>query len=249
MTDGVVTFVDEYGNDVDYKRYAYRVPAFLEAYPPKGGYQVDIDITDLLSFQTGLLSLLREAVIAGKKPADVGLPGIERIVSTLVCAAKLRDAQGRVLRSARASMRVVEHKDFEILETAANQRLLAALGFGGEVFNKDEDADLRAQGLHLSAGSATPPPAAAELRTTPANASLTFADESSPADGTSADHAEEDCEVTEAERRQVENLAKRVGQPTPSLRSRAEVKAARSRLGALDRQRRSASARPREAHS
>lgn len=246
MNDPIVTFSDNDEHEVSYKRYSARLPAFLKAYPPTSGYRVVVEQTDLLSLQKGRLSLLREAIIAGKKPSDVGLPGIERDVNILVCTSKLLDSQDKIVRSASASKHVIEYKDFEKLETAANQRLLASLGFGGEVFDEDEDADLRDQGLLKDAGTAE------SLPGTPANSvasrpSLTFADDAR-ASGASSDPSDEDAEVTEAERRQVENLAKRVGQPVPSLRSRAEVKAARSRLGALDRQRRSASARPQEAH-
>lgn len=247
MTERFVTFTDEAGNDVRYKRYAARLPAFLEMYSPRNGYRVEIERTDLLSQQKGRLSLLREAIIAGKKPSDVGLPGIERDVSILVCTAKLLDPQNQVVRSASAAMHVIEHKDFETLETAANQRLLAVLGFGGEVFNADEDADLRAQGL-LARPDAGEPSGAPASSAGSSGSPLTFAEESAvgtPSSGTTDDEAS----VTEAERRQVENLARRVGQPIPTLKTRADVKAARSQLGALDRQRRSANGRPAEANS
>lgn len=248
MNDPIVTFCDDDEHEVSYKRYSARLPDFLKAYPPTSGYRVVVEQTDLLSLQKGRLSLLREAIIAGKKPSDVGLPGIERDVNILVCTSKLLDSQDKIVRSASASKHVIEYKDFEKLETAANQRLLASLGFGGDVFDEDEDADLRDQGLRTDAGTAESAPGTPAPRSTASRPSLTFADDAR-ASNASSDPSDEDAEVTEAERRQVENLAKRVGQPVPSLRSRAEVKAARSRLGALDRQRRGASARPQEAHS
>lgn len=247
MTERFVTFTDVGGNDVRYQRYAARLPAFLEMYSPQNGYRVEIERTDLLSQQKGRLSLMREAVIAGKKPSDVGLPGIERDVSILVCTAKLLDPQNQVVRSASAAMQVIEHKDFETLETAANQRLLAVLGFGGDVFNEDEDADLRAQGHSVRPRAEEPPGAPASSAGT-SGPPRSFAQET--ATGTcSSDTTDEEASVTEAERRQVENLARRVGQPVPTLKTRADVKAARSQLGALDRQRRSANGRPAEAQS
>jgi hypothetical protein len=248
MTESVVTFVDDYGDDVQYKRYAARLPDFLKAYPPADGYRVEIERTDLLSQQKGLLSLLREAIIAGKKPSDVGIPGIERIVNVLVCTAKLLSPQNQVIRSASASMNISEHKDFETLETAANQRLIAALGFGGEVFNQDEDADLRAQGREVRPSAADPAPSGESERSTPSSgAPLSFAEDTSRDRPASLGADPQEDGVTEAERRQIENLARRVGAPVPTLRTRADVKAARQQLSAKDRERRGAGTRPLEA--
>jgi len=42
---------------------------------------------------------------------------------------------------------IQSYKDLEILETAVRQRLLAALGFGGEVLDTDETQDQADQGL------------------------------------------------------------------------------------------------------
>ena len=227
-------------SDVLYRRYAARLPAFLEAYSPKEGYRVEISRTDLLSLQTGRLSLLREAIIAGKKPSDVGLPGIESDVNTLVCTARLLDPQGQVVRSGSAAMQVLEYKDFEKLETAANQRLLAALGMGGEVFNEDEDADLRAQGLKPVANIPTPTQTASV--DAPSQSDPQSFAEVSTSDPGVADPSDDDASVTAAERRQIENLARRVGVEVPALKTRADVKHARRQLSALDRQRRSAGA-------
>lgn len=247
MTDSVVTFVDDFGNDVQYKRYAARLLEFLKAYPPADGYRVEIERTDLLSQQKGLLSLLREAIIAGKKPSDVGIPGIERIVNVLVCTAKLLNPQNQVVKSASAAMNISEHKDFETLETAANQRLIAALGFGGEVFNEDEDADLRSQGREVRSGATDSAPSREPERTTsPSSAPLSFAEAPAKDKPVPGGDSQEDG-VTEAERRQIENLARRVNAPVPTLRTRADVKAARQQLSTKDRERRGASSRPVEA--
>lgn len=247
MTDSVVTFVDDFGNDVQYKRYAARLLEFLKAYPPADGYRVEIERTDLLSQQKGLLSLLREAIIAGKKPSDVGIPGIERIVNVLVCTAKLLNPQNQVVKSASAAMNISEHKDFETLETAANQRLIAALGFGGEMFNEDEDADMRAQGREVRPGASDPAPSREpEQSASSSSGPLSFA-EAPAKDQFFRDGDSQEDGVTEAERRQIENLARRVNAPVPTLRTRADVKAARQQLSAKDRERRGASSRPLEA--
>lgn len=230
--DAQVTIED----DVIYKRYAARIPAFLNAYPPKEGYCVVISWTDLLSLQTGRLSLLREAVIAGRKPSDVGLPGIENDVNTLVCTARLLDPQEQVVRSGSATMQVLEFKDFEKLETAANQRLLAALGFGGEVFDEDENADLAAQGRTPDASSTAESSAGASASPPAPSAPLSF--EGSASTSVGSEPPDDSAEVTAAERRQIENLASRVGASVPPLKTRSDVKQARRQLSALDRQRR-----------
>ena len=49
--------------------------------------------------------------------------------------------------TATAAKLIQVYKDLEVLETAARQRLLAALGFGGEGLDADENLDQRDQGL------------------------------------------------------------------------------------------------------
>jgi hypothetical protein len=232
MAEKIVTLIGDHGAEVLYKRYGARLPLFLAEYPPKEGYRVVIEMTDLLSLQKGRMALLREAINAGKKPCDVGLPGLENDVNTLVCTARLLDPQERVIRSASASMKIEEHKDLEALETAANQRLLAALDFGGEVLDDDEDRDLAAQRLTRTA---PPQTGATFARSTPD----TF---EQPRGGTLASEATDEDEnenkVSAAERRMIENLARRVNQPMPTLRTRADVKKARQALNSLARQQR-----------
>lgn len=223
-------------DDVIYKRYAARIPAFLKAYPPKEGYCVVISWTDLLSLQTGRLSLLREAVIAGRKPSDVGLPGIENDVNTLVCTARLLDPQEQVVRGGSATMQVLEFKDFEKLETAANQRLLAALGFGGEVFVEDENADLAAQG-HMRDASGTAE-SSADASASPRAPSAAPSSEGGASAPAASEPSDDSAEATAAERRQIENLANRVGASVPPLKTRSDVKQARRQLSTLDRERR-----------
>jgi hypothetical protein len=157
MTDKVITLTDpDTGAVTRYRRYSSRLPEFLEAYGPQQGYSVEIKHTDLLSLQPGRLFLLREAIIAGKNSSEIGLPGIEADLHTLVCTATLVDAQGRRVRNASASAKLLDFKDFEALETAANQRLLAALGFGGEIFNEDEDRDIQTAGRAIDSSEAEP---------------------------------------------------------------------------------------------
>lgn len=243
MTNQVVKFLDPAtGSQVLYKRYGARLKTFLEEYSPKDGYRVEVSFTDLLSLQKGRLSLLREAVVAGKKPADVGLPAIEDDIHTLVCTAQLLDSQDRMIRSASASMRVVEFKDYEELETAANQRLLAALGFGGTEFDGDENRGIKRQGLSLTEQPPASPPAASTSGAAKASDHfdsddvLPFTQNASTAAATGS---EDDKPITEAERRQIANLANRLAVPVPELRTRKDARNARNQLSEHDRQRRS----------
>lgn len=238
MTESVVTFPDDFGEEVHYKRYAARLPDFLAAYPPSAGYRVEIERTDLLSLQKGLIALLREAIIAGKKPSDVGIPGIESIVNVLVCTAKLLDSQGRVVRNASAARNIADQGDFEILETAANQRLIAAVGFGGEVFSRDEDADLKARGRDVHSATPSSPLSDERQRSASAQPSAPTAALASVGEDPQNEA------VTAAERLQIENLARRAGEAVPALRTRADVKAARQQLSAQARERRAANSRP-----
>jgi hypothetical protein len=223
--------------DVLYRTYAARLPAFLKAYSPKVGYRVEIGWTDLLSLQTGRLSLLREAILAGRKPDDVGLPGIEADVNKLVCTARLLDPQGQVVRTGGASMEIVEHKDFEKLETAANQRLLAALGYGGEVFDEDEDTDLRAQGISTFQSSSTATDGAMSVKA--ASSGLQSSDVLGDSHVGGPETSDDTEEAFAAERKQIENLARRLGAAVPAMKTRGDVKRARQALSAADRQRRS----------
>jgi len=51
------------------------------------------------------------------------------------------------LATATAAKVIQSYKDLEVLETAARQRLLAALGFGGEALDADESQDQTDQGF------------------------------------------------------------------------------------------------------
>jgi hypothetical protein len=224
MTDKVITLADPLTGAVSrYRRYSSRLPEFLKVYSPKEGYRVQIKHTDLLSLQQGRLSLLREAVIAGKKPSEIGLPGIENDVNTLVCTATLVDAQGCIVRSASASAKIQGFKDFEALETAANQRLLAALGFGGELFNEDEDRELQSLGGTIASDEGSP-------ASSPASEPQGSVGRDAPSSTHRLSTLDDDEPVSEAERQHIANLARRANTPAPVLNTRADVKAAQQHL-------------------
>lgn len=147
MSRGIVELYTETGEVVPYRKLSRRLPEFLARYGPAEGYGTVTEIVDWLSLNPGLLRLYEIAIRAGHKPEEVGLPSLSSTSRTRVCRATLVDGAGRVLSSATATKVIVEYKDLEVLETAARQRLLAALGFGGEVLDDDEAQDRRDQSL------------------------------------------------------------------------------------------------------
>lgn len=142
----IVEWFTAEGAVVQYRPLSARLPAFLAVYGPERGYAVDTALQDSLSLKPGLMRLYETVLQAGRKPEEVGLPPLSVAGQTLVCRATLRDPAGRVLATATAAKVIQSYKDLEVLETAARQRLLAALGFGGDVFDRDEDQDRADQG-------------------------------------------------------------------------------------------------------
>jgi len=143
----IVEWFSSEGEVVRYRPLSARLPEFLAVYGPERGFSVDTEIQDPLSLKPGLLKLYEIALQAGRKPEEVGLPPLNAADQTLVCWATLRDPAGRVLATATAAKVIQSYKDLEVLETAARQRLLAALGFGGEALDADESQDQTDQGF------------------------------------------------------------------------------------------------------
>ncbi|MCB1795868.1 MAG: hypothetical protein KDJ70_15875 [Candidatus Competibacteraceae bacterium] len=146
----MASIIDLYTADgelVHYRPLSARIQQFLEQYGPSQGYAVTTGMVDTLSLKPGLMRLYEAAIQAGRKPEELGLPALGLAGETGVCRAVLTDAHGRVVATATAAKRIQAYKDLEILETAARQRLLAALGYGGDVLDEDEHQDQRDQGL------------------------------------------------------------------------------------------------------
>ena len=146
MSKTVEWFSSE-GEMVRYRPLSARLPEFLAVYGPERGFSVDTELQDPLSLKPGLSKLYEIVLQAGRKPEAVGLPPLSAAAQTLVCRATLRDPTGRVLATATAAKVIQSYKDLEVLETAARQRLLAALGFGGEALDADESQDQTDQGF------------------------------------------------------------------------------------------------------
>jgi len=149
MSKGIIELFTPEGEVKDYKLFSARLPEFLKAYPKNEGYRVTVDTSDTLSSKPGLLKLYEAAIAAGKSPADVGLPALPA-GDVVVFKASLLDKEGRVLECASALRVIRQYKDWEKGETAARQRLIAALGFGGDCFDMDEMSDIEDQGMTTS---------------------------------------------------------------------------------------------------
>ena len=157
------TAIDLYPPDAD--RETDRLPstrlsAFLEHFGPARGYAVETEIVDALGLQPGLRRLYALVLHTGRTPADAGLPAPALADQTLVCRATLRDDQGRVVATATAARRIQTDPDLAALETAARQRLRAALGFGDDGRDAAERLDPPAQGLGRAPRADSPPPPA-----------------------------------------------------------------------------------------
>jgi len=157
-----VSIFTEEGDVQTYLPLSQRIPMFRRAYPADSGYRVEIQTMGALDVTPGMARLYEKAIENGHNPSEVGLPGLP--TGEVIFRASLISPDGIVLESGSARREVVMLKDWEKGETAARQRLLAALGFAGEVFDDDEDGDITDQG-HRSAPSAK----AQKARPQPAN--------------------------------------------------------------------------------
>lgn len=226
----VVRIFTQDGEVVEYRLLSARIPEFRERYPVELGYRVEVDAVDAVSAKAGLLRLYEKSVEAGRKPEDVGLPPISA-PETMLFRAVLRDADGKVLETASALKPIQSYKDWESGETAARQRLLAALGFGGDVFDRDEQSDIRDQGIEVAArGAPARQTAGPDTQGAVAAPSGAEAMPEMPARSESAASAE--GRVPPALARQIEHQARLRNVAVPAYGSVTEAKAAlRSLLG------------------
>lgn len=139
-----VAIFTEDGEVQTYLPLSQRIPMFRKAYPAEQGYRVEIETMGALDVTPGLARLYSKAIENGHNPTEVGLPSLP--TGEVIFRASLISPEGVVLESGSARREVVMLKDWEKGETAARQRLLAALGFAGEVFDDDENGDIADQG-------------------------------------------------------------------------------------------------------
>lgn len=151
MSNEVIPLFTPEGEAKDYRKFSARLPEFLKAFPKEKGYRVKIDVTDPLSHKPGLIQLYSQALAQGKTPVEMGLPPLPA-GDVMVFTATLYDPEGNALETASALRLVINYKDWEKGETAARQRLISALGFGGDCFDSDELSDIGDQGLSVKSG-------------------------------------------------------------------------------------------------
>ncbi len=149
--NGTITIFDpQTGEAKAYKRYSARLPEFNAQYGPGTGYRVESILRPLTDLQPLRMAAIQAAVERGTTPEDAGLG---RLSGIWVCRHTLIDSEGHVVCDARAAGQVREFKDIEVLETASHQRLMARVGFGGELFDDDENRDIKGAGAQRSAPS------------------------------------------------------------------------------------------------
>ncbi|KKN26425.1 hypothetical protein LCGC14_0874740 [marine sediment metagenome] len=139
------------GETNQYVKVSARIPDFLKVYGPEKGYRVLSQATDYLDFAQGRKELCVALAAQGKLPEQHIKEFMEE--RRVVFKSQLVDKEGNVVAESSAIKAVWYLKDYETGETAAFQRLLARLGFGGEVFDSDEDNDMQAQGLSFDSTS------------------------------------------------------------------------------------------------
>jgi len=138
----VVRIYNPTGTVSDYELLASRLPKFLEQYGPDKGYRVVIQTKPLMEIKPGMLRLYEAAIAAGKMPSEVGLPPVGE---GMIFKALLLDKDGNTVLTASSLCKINEYKDWEIGETAARQRLVAAAGYNGTLIENDEKGDLNKQ--------------------------------------------------------------------------------------------------------
>jgi len=143
----VVQIFDDSGRASLYKKVSARVPEFLEKYGPDKGYRVLSLSIDYLETTPARKALLLELV---KTASDSIVLTNELNSSKIVFTCQLLNKEGNIVAVASAVKKINFQKDYESGETAAFQRLMAKLGFGGEIFDEDEANDMISQELNFT---------------------------------------------------------------------------------------------------
>lgn len=205
-----------------YKKLSERLPDFLEKYPVGDGYRLISSSQEYLSL-TPKLSQLAEMLIEKGSP----LEEIQKVVSlsSVLFTCELRDESNELVSSANALKKISQYKDYETGETAALQRLLAKLGFGGEVFDDDESSDFEDQNLSTQPTKEpeSTPARVHSLRTEPKSA-VSIAPDSSTSANVNASN------IAPALMRQLQRQAEMAGVACPNVTTSAEAKAALKKI-------------------
>lgn len=205
----MIEIFSEDGSVRKYRPLSERLPEFLAAFPFTEGYRISVEAKALAEICPG---------------ADAG---------GVVFTASLYKGDAVVANASAHRFRLSQFKDWEKGETAARQRLLAACGFGGDVLDEDEAADLSDQGVKFQPSAPTPKaeaPAAktptkarakAEVKveeTKPAAQAPVEAPAEEKAEAAPADQPaliEEPADIPPAILRQIEHQARLRGVPVP----------------------------------
>lgn len=155
-----------------YKPAYQRVPEFLAAYPPDR-YGCEVESEPFSPVGVELIGQLATTSPDDAKQLLLELAGRPRIKVTVTLRDHAQDGRIVVQRSAVAP--IEGYKDYETAETAAFQRVMAALGHDGQSMYEDERRDWNRQGVTVSDAApaeATPPakPKARRHRRSPAKA-------------------------------------------------------------------------------
>jgi len=211
------------GSVTVYKKLSERLPDFLEAYPIGEGYRLVSTSQEQLSVSPVLGKL---AVILVEKGATFEELQKTISLSGVLFTCELRDESNDVLASASALKKVVHYKDHEIGETAALQRLLAKLGFGGEIFDDDENRDFEDQDLTIGSKEKEQP--AAKATVSPISPESKAIEK--PLKTAKETVLTDTSEIAPAILRQLKRQAEIAGVPCPDVTTTAEAKAALKKL-------------------
>lgn len=143
-------FDPQSGEMKKWTRFSARLGQYLTEYPIKEGWRTLLETSMAASKAPELLPLYQAALQAGMNPREAGLPALP---AGMIFTATLVSPDGKEMASGSSTLlggsmfgQGVGSKEFECHETAAFQRLLAAVGLGGEVFDGDEDRNIASVG-------------------------------------------------------------------------------------------------------
>jgi hypothetical protein len=131
------------GEPKQWRVLSARLRSFWKAHPPEEGWALKTEATDYLSTKPQLATLYNTVLAAGSTPEEKGLPSLEHAAKTVVMRTLLTH-NGQVVASA-SSLKPIgffSTRDWEKAETASVNRLLARIGLGGEVLDRDEAEDI-----------------------------------------------------------------------------------------------------------
>lgn len=148
-----VNIFNEDGSVSVYRKMSERLPEFLDKYPIGEGYRLVSSSHEYLS-TSPMLVKIAEILIEKGTSFDELRTAISLNKQLFTC--ELRDESNELVASASALKNIMQYKDYETGETAALQRLMAKLGFGGEVFDVDESADFQDQNLNTQKPESKP---------------------------------------------------------------------------------------------